>query len=56
MSTHPVRAAFDQIERLVGQPLERLAVAPSYVLMTAGRMWVFGLRRIEDARDTLVHL
>lgn len=58
MSTHPVRAAFDQVERLVGQPLECLSATPesSYVLMAAGRIWVFGLRRIEDVRDTLVHL
>lgn len=58
MSAHPVRVAFDQVERLVGQPLERLTAAPesSYVLMAAGRIWVFGLRRIEDVRDTLVHL
>lgn len=58
MSTHPVRAAFDQVERLVGQPLERLTGAPesSYVLMAVGRMWMFGLRRIEDVRETLVHV
>ena len=58
MGTHPVRAAFDRVERLVGEPLERLTGAPSssYALMAAGRMWMFGSRRLEDVRSALVHV
>jgi hypothetical protein len=58
MSSHPARTAFDQVERLVGRPLERLAGAPetSYVTMALGRTWMFGMRRLEDLRSTLVHV
>ena len=57
MSTHPARTAFNQVERLVGRPLERAAATSesSYVVMAGGRMWMFATRRLEDLRSTLVH-
>lgn len=57
MDKHPARTAFDELERLVGRPLERLASAPeaSYVTMAVGRTWMFGMRRLEDLRSALVH-
>lgn len=57
MSTHPARKAFDQVERLIGRPLERATGSPesSYVLLAGGRAWMFATRRLEDLRGTLVH-
>lgn len=57
MSTSPIREVFNQVERFVGGPLEKVVNLPeaSYVLMSVGRTWRFGLRRIEDLRSGLVH-
>lgn len=58
MSTPLARDVFDRVERLVGGPLEKVVSLPetSHVMMTAGRTWRFGLRRIEQLRGSVVHL
>ncbi|MFT3872390.1 MAG: hypothetical protein QM714_07035 [Nocardioides sp.] len=58
MSTHPARAAFDRVERLVGRPLERMvgAADSSYHIMAVSRTWLFCMRRVGDLRSGIVHM
>jgi hypothetical protein len=54
---HPARSVFDRLERLAGNPLEKLTNSPDspYVMMAIGRAWVFGIRRLEALRSAIVH-
>ena len=54
---HPLRQAFDRVERSVGAPLERLMATPasSQALLGVGRAWMSSARRVEDVRSGLMH-